>query len=56
MKALTLPLVLLAGLAAMIFAQEDRKRTARKPKARVAEKGVRFDPVIKNIEGWTVPC
>jgi dipeptidyl-peptidase-4 len=54
MKALTLPLVLIAGLAAMIFAQEDRKQTTRKPKARVAEKGVRFDPVIKNIEGWTV--
>ena len=53
MKSLFLPLVLLlAVLSAVVFAQQDRNDKARKPKA--AEKGVRFDPVVKNIEGWTV--
>lgn len=54
MKTLALPLVLAAALGAVVFAQQDRKKIDRKPKAQVAEKGVRFEPVVKKMEGWTV--
>lgn len=51
MKTLILPLLfLVALLGAGVIAQPDRKETDRRP----AEKGVLFDPVVKNIEGWTV--
>ena len=49
-KILALPLLLVMALGAMVFAQVDR----RPKKARVIEKGVSFDPVVRNMEGWTV--
>lgn len=51
MKALSIPLaILLAVLGAAVFAQQDE----RERKSRPAEKGVRFDPVVQEMEGWTV--
>ncbi len=47
MKTLSIPIaLLLAALAAVVLADQDNKRPR--------EKGVHFDPVVKNIEGWTV--
>ena len=54
LQALALPLLLAAALGAVVVAQSDRSKTDRRPKERVPEKGVRFDPVLKNMEGWTV--
>jgi len=51
MNTLVLPLLLVAAVGAMVFAQGDRKPREQR---RVAEKGVRFDPVVRNMEGWTV--
>ena len=51
MKVLALPLLLVATLGAIVFAQGDRRPGTR---PRVIEKGVRFDPVVRNMEGWTV--
>ena len=51
MKVLILPLLLAAVLGAIVFAQGDRL-PRQKPK--LLEKGVRFDPVVRNMEGWTV--
>ena len=51
MKVLILPLLLAAVLGAIVFAQGDRL-PRQKPK--LVEKGVRFDPVVRNMEGWTV--
>tara|TARA_Y100001933_G_scaffold250010_1_gene285687 strand:+ start:669 stop:1421 length:753 start_codon:yes stop_codon:yes gene_type:complete len=50
-KTLILPLFLVAILGAIVFAQGDRKPREQR---RIAEKGVRFDPVVRNMEGWTV--
>lgn len=49
MKALSIPVALvLAVFGAVLFAQE-KGLPREKPKS-----GVRFDPVVKKIEGWTV--
>ena len=50
-KTLVLPLFLVAILGAIVFAQSDRKPGEQR---RVVAKGVRFDPVVRNMEGWTV--
>ena len=51
MKVLALPLLLVVTLGAIVFAQGDRGSGAE---TRAVAKGVRFDPVVRNMEGWTV--
>ena len=41
-KALVLPLALVTALAALVFAQQDRRQVDRNPKSKVTEKGVRI--------------
>lgn len=49
MKTLSIPVVVLALVcAAVVFAEPKQEKTLP------AEKGVRFDPVVKEMEGWTV--
>lgn len=55
MKTLTLPLVVLAAaVGSLLVAQERGGADPEAGELIKAEKGVRFDPVIKKMEGWTV--
>lgn len=57
MKTLILPLVILAAAVGSLLVAQERGAAEEEPETLVrfkTEKGVRFDPVVKKMEGWTV--